>query len=71
MTDLSASRRQIRTQVDILRAAVEKEGRDPQSVKVLIKALVIVDETDEKAKAKESEYLAVASIEGAKVLIGG
>ncbi|ORY81778.1 dibenzothiophene desulfurization enzyme A [Leucosporidium creatinivorum] len=65
------SRARIRTQVDILRSAVEQEGRDPQSVKVLIKALVIVDETDEKAKAKEAEFLAVASREGAKVLIGG
>lgn len=37
----------------------------------MIKLLVIVDETDEKAQAKEAEYRALASREGAKVLFGG
>lgn len=40
-------------------------------IKVLAKLLVIVDETDEKAKAKEADLLAHASREGAKVLFGG
>lgn len=62
---------QIRQQVDALRDAVEKQGRTRDSVKVLIKILVIVDETDEKAKAKEAEYTALGSSEGAKVLFGG
>lgn len=62
---------QIRIQVDALRNAAEKEGRDPQSIKVLIKLLVIVAPTDEEAQAKEKEYAALASREGAKVLFGG
>ena len=57
-------------QVDGLRAAAALQGRDPRSIKVLVKLLVIVDETDEKAQAKEAEYYALASREGAMVLFG-
>lgn len=62
---------QIRLQVDHLRTAVKETGRDPHAIKVLIKLLVIVDETDEKAQAKEAELRKYASREGAKVLFGG
>lgn len=54
-----------------MRLAVKQQGRDPFSVKVLVKLTVIVDETEEKAKAKRDEYNALASREGAKVLFGG
>jgi alkanesulfonate monooxygenase SsuD/methylene tetrahydromethanopterin reductase-like flavin-dependent oxidoreductase (luciferase family) len=70
-TDSILSLEQIRRQVDALRLAVKQQGRDPFSVKVLVKLTVIVDETEEKAKAKRDEYNALASREGAKVLFGG
>ena len=70
-TDSVSSLEQIRQQVDALRLAVKQQGRDPFSVKVLVKLTVIVDETEEKAKAKRDEYNALASREGAKVLFGG
>jgi alkanesulfonate monooxygenase SsuD/methylene tetrahydromethanopterin reductase-like flavin-dependent oxidoreductase (luciferase family) len=70
-TDSILSLEQIRQQVDALRLAVKQQGRDPFSVKVLVKLTVIVDETEEKAKAKRDEYNALASREGAKVLFGG
>ena len=62
---------QIRVQVDALRAAARNEGRDPHAIKVLLKILVIVEATDEKAQAKKDELFALASTEGAKVLFGG
>ncbi|KDE03154.1 hypothetical protein MVLG_06349 [Microbotryum lychnidis-dioicae p1A1 Lamole] len=61
----------IRIQVDALRDLVEKEGRPRDSIKVLVKLLVIVAETDELAQSKHDEYYALASREGAKVLFGG
>jgi alkanesulfonate monooxygenase SsuD/methylene tetrahydromethanopterin reductase-like flavin-dependent oxidoreductase (luciferase family) len=70
-TDLIVSLEQIRQQVDALRLAVKQQGRDPFSVKVLVKLTVIVDETEDKAKVKRDEYHALASREGAKVLFGG
>ena len=70
-TDSIWSLEQIRQQVDALRLAVKQQGRDPFSVKVLVKLTVIVDETEDKAKAKRDEYNALASREGAKVLFGG
>ncbi|KAM0788602.1 hypothetical protein ACM66B_001723 [Microbotryomycetes sp. NB124-2] len=65
------SPKKIRIQVDALRALTEKQGRNPYDVKVLVKLLVIVDETDELARAKQAEYSRLASNEGAKVLMGG
>jgi alkanesulfonate monooxygenase SsuD/methylene tetrahydromethanopterin reductase-like flavin-dependent oxidoreductase (luciferase family) len=70
-TDSIWSLEQIRQQVDALRLAVKQQERDPFSVKVLVKLTVIVDETEDKAKAKRDEYNALASREGAKVLFGG
>ena len=63
--------KKVRAQVDALRSAARDQGRDPFSIKVLVKVLVIVDETDEKAQAKYDEYESLASREGAKVLFGG
>jgi len=71
LADVSICFRQIRSQVDALRLALKQEGRDPFAVKVLVKLTVIVDETEEKARAKRDEYNALASREGAKVLFGG
>jgi FMN-dependent oxidoreductase (nitrilotriacetate monooxygenase family) len=50
--------------VDDIRAQADRSGRDPQSLKFLAMATVIVAETDELAVAKEREYRAYASLEG-------
>ncbi|KAK4050926.1 hypothetical protein OIO90_004902 [Microbotryomycetes sp. JL221] len=65
------SPQKIRVQVDALRALTEQQGRNPYDVKVLVKLLVIVAETDEQAKLKQKEYQKLSSKEGAKVLMGG
>lgn len=57
--------------VDNLRATAAKGGRDPQSIKMIVKLLLIVAPTDAEAKAKDAELRAYASNEGAAVLFGG
>ncbi|KIM77132.1 hypothetical protein PILCRDRAFT_12306 [Piloderma croceum F 1598] len=63
--------KKVRAHVDNLRAAASKAGRDPQSIKLLVKLLVIVAATDGEAQKKESELRSYASNEGAAVLFGG
>ena len=41
---------------DRIRAAAEEQGRSRDDVKILAMLSVIVDETEEKAKAKYEEY---------------
>jgi len=63
--------KKVRAHVDNLRATAAKAGRDPQSIKIIVKLLVIVAPTDEEAKAKDAELRSYASNEGAAVLFGG
>ncbi|MDR2099501.1 MAG: LLM class flavin-dependent oxidoreductase [Campylobacteraceae bacterium] len=55
---------------DIRRQAAEN-GRDPEKLLVLALITIIVDETDEKAKAKHEEYKKYVSYDGALSLISG
>ncbi|KAI5865261.1 Nitrilotriacetate monooxygenase component A/pristinamycin IIA synthase subunit A [Durotheca rogersii] len=62
----------VRQSVDALRqTAQERWGRDPRSIKVFTGVCVIVDETDEKARAKYRELLSYGDREGALALFGG
>ncbi|KAJ4386889.1 hypothetical protein N0V93_009788 [Gnomoniopsis smithogilvyi] len=62
----------VKTSVDALRkTAKEKFGRDPDHIKVFTGISIIVDETDEKAKAKYEELLSYGDREGALALFGG
>lgn len=54
-----------------LREDVAKNGRDPQSVKVLMLVTVIVGETEEEAWAKYDDLAQYISYEGALSLISG
>ncbi|KAK7755990.1 hypothetical protein SLS62_001932 [Diatrype stigma] len=62
----------VKASVDALRrTARDAFGRDPAHVKVFAGVCVIVDETDEKARAKRDELLAYGDREGALALFGG
>ncbi|KAH8691294.1 xenobiotic compound monooxygenase, DszA family [Talaromyces proteolyticus] len=61
----------VRTTVNNLRSIAEKEGRNPNHLKVILGIGVIVAATDEEAKAKREEYLQYADFEGAYALFGG
>lgn len=62
----------VKASIDTLRAtARDKFGRDPAHIKVFTGICVIVDETDEKARAKRDELLAYGDREGALALFGG
>lgn len=50
---------------------VALQGRSVDSGKLLAGFLVIVDETDEKARKKYEVYLSYAGIEGTAALFGG
>ncbi|KAF7981356.1 hypothetical protein HWV62_33815 [Athelia sp. TMB] len=63
--------KKVRVHVDNLRATAAKAGRDPQSIKMIVKLLLIVAPTDEEARAKDAELRSYASNEGAAVLFGG
>jgi FMN-dependent oxidoreductase (nitrilotriacetate monooxygenase family) len=55
---------------DIRRQAAE-QGRDPSKVLIYALATIIVDETDEKARAKFEDYKKYASYDGSLVLMSG
>lgn len=62
----------VKASVDALRAtARDKFGRNPDHIKVFTGISIIVDETDEKAKAKYEELLSYGDREGALALFGG
>ncbi|WP_208008396.1 LLM class flavin-dependent oxidoreductase [Agromyces protaetiae] len=65
------SKRVIATQVKQIRDALEAAGRDRYAARIYAMVTVIVDETHEKAKAKEAEYLSYADDEAALVLMSG
>ncbi|KAK7514071.1 luciferase-like domain-containing protein [Phyllosticta citriasiana] len=61
----------VRKSTEDIRARALEHGRDPQTLKLIVGMLVIVDETDEKARAKYEEYLSYADLEGSLALAAG
>lgn len=61
----------IRKSVDDIRARAAEHGRDPNGIKTITGIFVVVDETDEKARAKYEDYLEYVDLEGAATLFGG
>ncbi|KAE8440549.1 hypothetical protein EG329_007242 [Mollisiaceae sp. DMI_Dod_QoI] len=61
----------VRPSVDSIRAQAKDLGRDPQSIKIVAGLLVVVAETDEKAKEKYELLASYADREGALALFGG
>lgn len=57
--------------MDDIRARLVQDGRDPNSIKLMVGMLASVDETDEKAQAKYEDYLKYVDLEGAATLFGG
>lgn len=57
--------------VKTLREEVAKQGRDPQSVKVLALATIITGETDEIAQAKYEEFKSYIDLDSAFTLLSG
>ena len=60
-----------RVVTDRIRAAAEEQGRSRDDVKILAMLSVIVDETEEKAKAKYEEYKKYVNLDSAQAIIGG
>ncbi|KAJ5511550.1 hypothetical protein LT330_003785 [Penicillium expansum] len=61
----------VRPSVDSIRQQAAEIGRNPQDIKVIAGALVIVAETDEEANAKFEELKTYGDREGALALFGG
>ncbi|KAF3076754.1 Dimethyl-sulfide monooxygenase [Trichoderma lentiforme] len=61
----------VKKTVDNIRDVAQKEGRDPNHIKVIVGINVIVAATDEEAQAKKESYLEYADQEGALALFGG
>jgi alkanesulfonate monooxygenase SsuD/methylene tetrahydromethanopterin reductase-like flavin-dependent oxidoreductase (luciferase family) len=61
----------VRPSVDSIRQQAAEIGRNPQDIKVVAGALVIVAETDEEAQAKFDELKTYGDREGALALFGG
>ncbi|KAF4123120.1 Flavin-dependent oxidoreductase, luciferase family [Geosmithia morbida] len=61
----------VKRTVDDIRATARAQGRDPAGIKLLVGMLVIVDKTDEMARAKYDEYLSYADLDGTLALFGG
>ena len=57
--------------VQNLRKEIAKQGRDPQSVKVLALATIITAATDEEAQQKYEEFLSYIDLDGALSLLSG
>ena len=60
-----------RTVTSAIRKRAAEMGRDPASIKIYALMTVVVDSTDELARAKLAEYKQHASIEGAMAMYGG
>ncbi|MGV8880822.1 MAG: LLM class flavin-dependent oxidoreductase [Rhodoglobus sp.] len=65
------SKRAVARQVAQLRDALEKAGRNRYDALIYTMVTIIVDETPEKARAKEAEYLSYGDNEAALVLMSG
>lgn len=61
----------VRKVVDSIRSNAEREGRDPNHIKVILGIGIIVAATDEAAEQKRAEFLRYADSEGALALFGG
>ncbi|KAJ5385976.1 hypothetical protein N7509_008517 [Penicillium cosmopolitanum] len=61
----------VRPSVDSIRQQAADLGRNPQDIKVIAGALVIVAETDKEAQAKFDELKSYGDREGALALFGG
>ncbi|KAJ5293680.1 hypothetical protein N7508_008501 [Penicillium antarcticum] len=61
----------VRPSVDSIRQQAAELGRNPQDIKIVAGALVIVAETDEAAQAKFDELKTYGDREGALALFGG
>ena len=61
----------VRKSVEDIRKTAAENGRDPNHIKLIVGILIIVDETDELARAKYEEYLSHADLEGSLALFGG
>ncbi|WP_336659507.1 LLM class flavin-dependent oxidoreductase [Leucobacter sp. USHLN153] len=60
-----------RKSVDAIRTALVEAGRAPESAKIYLLLTIIVDETDELARAKHEDYLSYVSPEGALTFLSG
>ena len=60
-----------RVVTDRIRAAAEEQAVARDDVKILAMLSVIVDETEEKAKAKYEEYKKYINLDSAQAIIGG
>ncbi|EXJ85078.1 hypothetical protein A1O3_05753 [Capronia epimyces CBS 606.96] len=61
----------VKVTVDNIRQVAQREGRDPNHIKVILGITVIVAATDEEAFAKRDEYYKYADTEGTLALFGG
>jgi len=61
----------LKAYVDEVRERAAKAGRDPRKLKIYNLITVIVDETDEKARAKFEEYSQYVSYDGSLVFMSG
>ncbi|MDR2099572.1 MAG: LLM class flavin-dependent oxidoreductase [Campylobacteraceae bacterium] len=65
------SKKVVKEYIADIRKKAAENGRDPKKVLVLALITIIVDETDEKAKAKHEEYKKYVSYDGALSLVSG
>ncbi|MDR2635554.1 MAG: LLM class flavin-dependent oxidoreductase [Campylobacteraceae bacterium] len=65
------SKKVVKEYVADIRKQSAENGRDPKKTLILALITIIVDETDEKAKAKHEEYKKYVSKEGALALAAG
>ena len=61
----------LKAYVDEVRERAAKAGRDPRKLRIYNLVTVIVDETDEKARAKFEEYQQYVSYDGSLVFMSG
>jgi alkanesulfonate monooxygenase len=67
----TSEKHELKEYVEDIRKRAAAEGREAKKLLVFALITIIVDETDEKAKAKLEEYQKYVSIEGALTLLSG
>jgi alkanesulfonate monooxygenase len=67
----TSEKRELKEYVADIRKRTAAAGRDPKQILVFALITIVVDESDEKARAKLEEYQKYVSVEGALTLLSG
>lgn len=61
----------VKKTVDNIRQVAQREGRNPEHIKIIVGIGIVVGATDQEAEAQREEFIRYANTEGSLALFGG